>query len=198
MSRLDQIAYIQSLMDNISAVLIKLDKPTESFQEPGIHEFIHKHRITSVIRSSFDEYDSRELWRAVGKCKLILSGYQKTWWKRCEEHVEVRDELKTRAEEIIRDCLTREAAMEWMGQNTNARKLIEYFMWAGVVRETPYWRRREKPITLYTFSEATRQYKSLCPSGETPFEKLFEESLEQGWHEMLYRPLFTQEIAYKY
>lgn len=198
----DQIAYAQSLMDNICALLVKLDKPFDSFVEPGVHAFLYQMRIVPAGRSSFDEYSKHELQRTIGRLKLIFAQYEKKLAEKDDaqrlenqQRIDAYRELRENEAAILRDCLPRERADEWMQLNARHYKLIEHFTWAGVINRITYWRKREQPVRLLTFTEAKKQYDGLKHRGGE-FDDWFEESKETGWPEILYKPRYSTTVRH--
>lgn len=198
----DQIAYAQSLLDNICALLVKLDKPFDSFIEPGVHAFLYRQRIVPAGRESFEEYSKHELQRTIGRLKLIHAQYEKkladrevTERSEKQQRIDAFRQLRENEAAILRECLPREQADEWMQLNARHYKLIEYFTWAGVINRVTYWRMREKPVRLLRFAEARKQYESLKQKGGD-FDDWFEESKEAGWPEILYKPRFTTTVRH--
>jgi hypothetical protein len=194
MALADQIAYAQSMMEHLCALLIKLDKPPDSFEEPGIHAFLFKMRVTRELHDDWDSYTKHDLMRVIARLKRIHAEYEKQLDKRREEKRSTWAELRENESRIIRDCLTRDQAIEWMQQYARHSTLVEYFEFGGIVNKVQYWKKREKFIRLYRFTEALATFRQLQvqPGFEQyEFEQLFEERKEVAWPEILYRPLFT-------
>ena len=193
MALADQIAFAQSMMDNICALLVKLDKPTTSFEEPGIHAFLHKMKVTMFMHVDWDTYTKQDLIRVIARLKRIHAEYERQLELRREEKQSTWAELKANEAMIIRDCLAREQAEAWMSQYARHAMLIEYFEFGGIVSKVQYWKKREKPLKLYRFTEALATFRQLQtqPGFEHTFEQIFEERKEVAWPDILYRPLFT-------
>lgn len=186
----DQIAYVVSLADQIQENLILLEKPTTSFEEPGIHQFLCKQRVTPKVRRTFEEYTKAELQLAIGRLRRILAEYQKQRDRRRDDRAQATMDRITKENHIVRDGIPQKDAQDWMMQNANTRKLPELFVYLGTVRTVKYWRKRDEQLTLYTLTEAMRKHTQYFDPTQYPFEKCYEEFREEGWHELLYRPLY--------
>lgn len=190
----DQIAYAQSMMDNICALLVRLDKPTATFEEPGIHTFLHKMKVTTTLHCDWDTYTKHDLIRVIARLKRIHAEYERQLERKREEKQSTWSQLRENEARIIRDCLSREQAEAWMGQYAKHSMLIEYFEFGGIVSKVQYWKKRDEPIRLYRFNEALATFRQLQAQRgfeQYEFEQLFEERKEVAWPEILYRPLFT-------
>ncbi len=191
----DQIAYAESLVANIATELLKLGRPTGAFGAEQVHAYLHKHRVTPVLRTRWSEYTKAELSRAIAKLRMVHAQYHRKYLDQCETRAAEYEEQRRREQLIREECYTAEQAQEWMQANARSRRMIECFAYEGTVRGIAYHRLREQSLRLYTLREAMRTYDDMLAASGRTFEECFQEWTEPGCTETFYVALFVQVAA---
>src|SRR5574343_1965358 len=185
MSTDKQIAFAASLTDQLLAVWCKLGGKHASWGEKEVHAALHKRGRSFELHVSWDEYDTVELQRSIGLLQRMLAEYRKRWTAQWPAARDLRQQQMFERARVRDECLTWDEALEWMACHAPGRKAVEYFTYAAKIQQTTYWRRRERPVTLYSEREAVDLHRTAFP--DVPFDSVFEVTGEPGWEGPLYK-----------
>jgi hypothetical protein len=189
MSTDKQLAFAASLADQILAVWCKLGGKYASWAESNIHAALHKRGRSFELHASWDEYDTVELQRSIGMLQRMLAEYRKRWNAQWQADRDARQQQMFERDRVREECKTWDEALEWMQRHAPGRKAVEYFTYETKILQTTYWRKRDKPVTLYSEREARDLHSVAFP--DAPFDSVFEPTGEPGWDGTLYVPLFS-------
>lgn len=191
-----QIAYCESLVDQIIALQIKLNGGEAKFSEQGAHALLCKHNITPQGRTSFREYTTHELQKSISRLGVIQATYKSKWDAVCRKNAEERQQRLDMEADLRNNCVTWPQVKEWMALHAPSRKEVEFYVHAGKLHGESYWRKRVEPVRLYSLKEAEALFLMFAqhqPELEGCFNKLFEPTVELGFDGTLFKPLFTYE-----
>lgn len=191
----DQIAYAESLVANIATELLKLGRSTDAFGAQQVHAYLHKHRVTPVLRTGWSQYSKAELSRAIAKLRMVHAQYHRKYLEQCESRAAEYEEQRRREQLIREECYTQEQAMEWLQANARGRRMIECFRVEGTVRGVAYHRLRDRQLRLYTLREASTMYDDMLAASGRAFEECFRTWTEAGCVDTYYVALFTHAAA---
>lgn len=191
-----QIALCESLSDRVIGLWTKLGGVYAEWSDSKIHQILFNKHKTAVLRESFNEYPQTELTRSAGVLFRMVAAYQRKWnetWKaeaaQREATQQQRDAAQQQRDSVISECMSRDAVMEWMAENAGGVSPVQYFTWQATIDGVHYYRRREKPIRLFSEAAARTLHEPLRDSIE--FQSMFDLVAEPGLGKPMFRPLVT-------